>query len=412
MDWPIVPLHTAAEIRSGSTPRRNRPEYWDGEIPWLTPSDLPPASADFTEVHQTPHRITQEGLASTSATLLPPGTVHFSSRASIGKIGIAAVPLATNQGFTNLIPLPGVDSRYLAWCLSFHTEEIVGLARGTTFSEVPKRSMKLFRIPLPTLSEQRHIAQVLDQARHVRHLRGEADAKARRILPALFVKMFGDPRMNPMGWPFHTLADLSTLGPQVGMSSHPVSQSESKPRCVRVIDNRVTTSLAYGCVGDDIVDSGPYRLSDGDLLLARSGAAAGTPYLHAAEDGPFVFANHFVRFRLDKSRLHPLVAFGYTQTPAYREWVETQRHGGRINLRQYASLSVPVPARQLQEEFVRIHSRVAGVVDRSYSATEEHERLFSTLLDCAFSGTLTTPGPNAQMLDRVQEPASQIELVP
>ena len=215
-----------------------------------------------------------------------------------------------------------------------------------------------------------------------------------------------------MGWPFRTLADLSTLGPQVGMSSHPVSLSESKPRCVRVIDNRVTTSLSYGYVGDRFVDSEPYRLSDGDLLLVRRGTAAGTPYLHTMKDGPCVFANHFVRFRLDKTRLHPLVAFGYTQTSAYREWVERQRRGGRINLRQYSSLSVPVPERQLQGEFVRIHRHLADVVDGTYHATQAHEHLFSTLLHCAFSGTLTVPGRNAQMVNRVQEPASQIELAP
>ena len=413
MAWPTVPLHTAAEIRSGSTPRRSRPEYWDGEIPWLTPSDLPPSGAGITEVHETSHYLTRQGLASTSSPLLPPGTVHFSSRASIGKIGVAAVPIATNQGFTNLVPRPGVDSRYLAWCLSFHTDQIAGLARGTTVSEVPNRLMKLFQVPLPAFSEQQHIVQILDRSRHVRNLRGEADAKTRRILPALFVKMFGDPSVNPRGWPFHTLADLSTLGPQAGVSTRPVTQSEGQPRCVGAIGDQTTASPFYESPGADVVDWEPYRLSDGDLLFAQSGAAAGKSYLHTDDDGPYIFTNQLVRFRLDQDRLHPLVALGYTQTAAYRDWVQRQRRRGRINQRQYASLRVPVPGRQLQGEFVRTHGRFAGLINSSHSATQAHEHLFATLLHCAFSGTLTARMRKTHTVytnEPGREPTSQIEL--
>ncbi|MGH3090658.1 MAG: restriction endonuclease subunit S, partial [Rubrobacteraceae bacterium] len=133
----MVELDRAAEIRGGATPRRDNPDYWGGDVPWLTPTDLPPVGAGVIEVGATAEAITEDGLASCSASLLPPGTVLFSSRATIGKIGIAVVPLATNQGFANLIPRLGVESRYLAWCLHFHADRIAGLAGTTTFKEVP-----------------------------------------------------------------------------------------------------------------------------------------------------------------------------------------------------------------------------------------------------------------------------------
>ena len=413
MDWPMVALHEAAEIRGGSTPRRDRPEYWDGDIPWLTPSDLPPAGAGIADIHGTAHRVTEQGLASSSAVLLPPGTVHFSSRASIGKIGIAAVPMVTNQGFANLIPRPGVDSRYLAWCLSFHADQIARLARRTTIKEVPRRAMRLFRIPLPALSEQRLIVQVFDQADHVRSLRSEADTKARRILPALFVKMFGNPSANPMGWPSHTLGELSTLGPQIGLSTRSAPLSEGHPHCVRIAGIRETGRLSDEPVGIDIADWEPYRLVDGDLLLARSGPAAGKPYLHRREEGSYVFASHFVRFRLDESRLHPLVAFGFTQTSAYSDWVESKRRRARrlhINAREYASIRVPVPDRELQDKFVGIHGRLAAAADRSFNTARALEHLFSNLLSRAFSGTLTAPWREAHMQAPLREPKPQIEL--
>ena len=200
MAWPMAELNTVADIRGGATPRRDNPVYWNGDIPWVTPTDLPALGEGVSELDSTAEAITNEGLASCSARLLPPGTVLFSSRATIGKVGIATVPLATNQGFANFIPKSGLDSRYLAWRLHHDADRIAGLAGSTTFKEVSKSSFGRFRIPIPPLSEQRRIINVLDQADRLRRLRAEADAIAARMLPALFIKMFGDLATNPMGW--------------------------------------------------------------------------------------------------------------------------------------------------------------------------------------------------------------------
>ncbi|MCK9276349.1 MAG: restriction endonuclease subunit S [Syntrophales bacterium] len=201
MKWYTPALGQVATITGGSTPRRNKAEYWNGAIPWLTPTDLPMPGEGIADVIDTSSKITQEGLAATSAQLLPVGTVLFSSRATIGKLGISRVPLATNQGFANFIPKRFVDAKYLAYCLLHHKTEITALAGSTTFKEVTKTALKKFRVPLPPLSEQRRIVEILDQADALRKKRAEADAKAARILPALFYRMFGEPSTNPKGWP-------------------------------------------------------------------------------------------------------------------------------------------------------------------------------------------------------------------
>ena len=109
MKWPILALEQIATITGGSTPSRERAEYWNGSIPWLTPTDLPMPGEGIADVRDTASKITDEGLAAISAQLLPVGTVLFSSRATIGKLGISSVPLATNQGFANFIPKTFVD---------------------------------------------------------------------------------------------------------------------------------------------------------------------------------------------------------------------------------------------------------------------------------------------------------------
>ncbi len=194
MKWCTATLGDIATITGGGTPSGNRDEYWNGSIFWLTPTDLPKPGEGIAEVAETAGKITEEGLAAISAQLLPVGTVLFSSRATVGKLGISRVPLVTNQGFANFIPKRKVvDSKYLAYCLLFFTNGISALAGSATFIEVTKTALKKFKIPLPPLTEQRCIVEILDRADSLRRKRAEADAKAARILPALFYKMFGDP---------------------------------------------------------------------------------------------------------------------------------------------------------------------------------------------------------------------------
>ena len=211
MKWPMYPLERIAEVAGGSTPKRSRSEYWDGNIPWVTPTDLPMPGSGIAEVYDTVYHITEKGLRSCAAKLLPVGTVLYSSRATIGKIGIARVPIATNQGFANFIPKPGIESKYLAYALLYFTPEIASLAGSTTFKEVRRGALKKYKLPLPPLSEQRRIVEILDQADALRKKRAEADAKAARILPALFYRMFGDPATNPKGWPKRRLGELCRI---------------------------------------------------------------------------------------------------------------------------------------------------------------------------------------------------------
>jgi type I restriction enzyme, S subunit len=407
MRWPLMELGQMAEIAGGATPRRDNAAYWGGVVPWLTPTDLPAVGAGVTDVAATAEAITDEGLASCSANLLPPGTVLFSSRASIGKVGIAAIPLTTNQGFANLIPRQGVESRYLAWCLHFHAERISGLAGSTTFKEVSKSALKRFRVPLPPPSEQRHIVGILDQADRLRRLSTEADAKADRILQALFIKMIGDPATNPKRWPVRTLGELAILGPQYGANARSMPLSPGQPRYVRITDIADDGRLRpFDAVGIELDEWEQYKLMEGDLLFARSGATVGKSYLHRSENGASVFAGYLIRFRLDLAEIEPIVAFGFTQTAFYRAWVGAKQRTAaqpNINGQEYASLRLPVPARSIQEHFASLCSSIESTRQALSSSSHRLESLFSVLLHRAFSGDLTASWRAAHMNELLPE---------
>jgi type I restriction enzyme S subunit len=154
--WIWVKLGEISTIVGGGTPRRDNPCFYeDGTIPWATPTDVDPRN--IVIVSKTKEKITEEAVKRSAAKVIPPGTVLFSSRASIGKIAIAGTELATNQGFANIIPTEVTDSKYLAYGLRNFTKDIERLGSGTTYLEVAKSSLKEFHFPLAPLNEQKRI---------------------------------------------------------------------------------------------------------------------------------------------------------------------------------------------------------------------------------------------------------------
>jgi len=157
--WTFVRLKHISEIVGGGTPKTNIKEYWDGCIPWLTPADLSGYKDMYVSVGA--RTITECGLASSSAQLLPANSVLYSSRAPIGYVAISANPLSTNQGFKSIVPFDTNMSQYLYYCLIARTEDIVQRASGTTFKEISGSEMAETIIPLPPLAEQRRITAII-----------------------------------------------------------------------------------------------------------------------------------------------------------------------------------------------------------------------------------------------------------
>jgi len=205
-NWILIPLGDCCQIISGSTPKRNKPEYWGGDIPWVTPKDL--GKLKTPVLKDAPEKITEAGYKSCSTTLLPQGSILFSSRAPIGYVAIAGRPMCTNQGFKSLVPNEYVHSPYLYWCMRKYASDIEALGSGTTFKEVSKGIVERFIIPLPPLEEQRRIAAILDKADGVRRKRKEAIRLTEELLKSTFLEMFGDPVTNPKGWEVESLGDL------------------------------------------------------------------------------------------------------------------------------------------------------------------------------------------------------------
>jgi type I restriction enzyme M protein len=149
---------TYFDIESGGTPSTTNQKFWNGDINWVTLVDLPQENF-ITQIQETERKITDDGLKGSSAKLLPENTVLVSSRATIGRIGIAKNKLATNQGFKNIIIKDEnkISSLYLAIVMTTKKEEMELMASGGTFKEISKTSFEKIIVPIPDISTQQKI---------------------------------------------------------------------------------------------------------------------------------------------------------------------------------------------------------------------------------------------------------------
>jgi len=159
-EWETVPLRSIADIRSGGTPSTSKRDFWDGGIPWCTPTDIT-ALHGRKYLTTTERTISSAGLRSSSAELVPPHSVIMTSRATIGECAINTVPMSTNQGFKNLIPT-GFDGEYLYYLMTTQKSRLIQLCGGSTFLEVGKKQLQQFEVMLPgDIDEQKAIATIL-----------------------------------------------------------------------------------------------------------------------------------------------------------------------------------------------------------------------------------------------------------
>ena len=139
--WTLGTVSDLGAVVGGSTPSKAKPEYYteDG-IAWITPKDLSINKAKF--VSHGENDITKLGLKNSSASIMPEGTVLFSSRAPIGYIAIASGEVTTNQGFKSVVPKPEIGTAYVYYFLKHNLPVIEGMASGSTFKEVSGSTMK------------------------------------------------------------------------------------------------------------------------------------------------------------------------------------------------------------------------------------------------------------------------------
>lgn len=160
-EWISEPLEkVVGKIYGGGTPSKNVPEYWDGDIPWVTVKDLIATKIDGAQQY-----INKSGLENSSANMVPAGTVIIATRMALGKAVIASCDVAINQDLKAITGSPKIDSVFLHYWLLLQAKVIEKLGTGSTVKGVQLETIKSLRMHIPSsIQEQQKIATVLTNA--------------------------------------------------------------------------------------------------------------------------------------------------------------------------------------------------------------------------------------------------------
>ena len=215
--WRWVRLDAVGAIIGGGTPSAGDVDNFATPgtgVPWLTPADLGGFSEQF--ISRGVRDLSENGLQTSSATLMPAGTVLFTSRAPIGYVAIAANPISTNQGFKSIVPYVPDCSRFIALAMKTFSAEIDAKAPGTTFKEVSGKIVAGVPFPLPPLAEQHRIVAKVDELMalcyRLEAARTEREATRDRMAAASLVRL-NDPDPDPVVFRNHAAFALENLTP-------------------------------------------------------------------------------------------------------------------------------------------------------------------------------------------------------
>lgn len=326
--------------------------------------------------------------AGTSTFHFDTGNVLYSKlRPYLNKV---AVPDEAGIATSELIPLrpdpKTLNPRFLAYYL--RSPGFVNQAsHHVAGAKMPRVVMDWFwahEAPIPSPKEQSRIVELLDEADRLRRLRREADAKAARILPALFLKMFGDPATNPLGWPIESFANIfddTTAGNEKLQSSQFLEAGK-----IAVVDQGQSQIAGYS---DDI--SIAYR---GSLPVIVFGDHT---RIFKFIDHPFVLGADGVRVLTLKPNVNPLFAYWHCKL------LNVPSAGYSRHFKYLKEKNFICPDEALQIRFSELTQTMTLQTSVLEKAAAKVEQLFSVLLDKAFSGHLTAQWREGHMQELLED---------
>ena len=361
-------------VVSGSTPKSNVPDYWDGDIVWITPAEL---TEDSYIIDDSVRHITQKAVQETSLKPFPVGTVILSSRAPIGKTAIAGREMYCNQGFKNLICSSQIYNKYLYFFLSCKTEYLNSLGRGATFKEISKGIVEEIEIPLPDMVAQKQIADEFEQIRGLERAYHKQISTFDQLVKSRFVEMFGEPVSNPKGWPVQNFEDISVF---ITDGEHATPRRSERGIYLLSARNVLNHTLQLDDV--DFIDEEEYcRIArrvtpqEGDVLISCSGSIGRCCVVPANLRFQMVRSTALIRFTED---INPIFAeWLITSEELQRQIAQSATQSSQANLFQgkIQKLHGYVPPKDLQDEFAAF----VAEVDKSKLAVKQSLEKLETL---------------------------------
>lgn len=379
----MVKITEVCDIQVGNTPSRSNPSYWGEGSKWLSIADM----SQGLLLESTKETITEKAIKECRCKIIPQNTVLFSFKLSIGKVGITNVPLYTNEAIAAFVikDKSELDTKYLFYVLK-SVDHSIGSNKAVMGKTLNKEKLEKIVIPIPSLTDQKYITQILDKADSIRQKRKRSLDLSDRYLKSVFLEMFGNPMNNSKNWNLKKFADVGSL--ERGISKH-------RPRNAPELLGGNHPLIQTGDVANSGIYIKTFKSTYSDIGLKQSkkwpkGTLCITIAANIAKTGILDFEACFpdsvVGFIADKNQTNnEFIHFWISFLQEMLEKNAPESAQKNINLQILRNLEVINPPLELQNKFSEIVYKTESLKQKMLLQSQELDTQFQSLMQRSFS---------------------------
>lgn len=389
-----------AIVHSGATPSTKTPEYWGGDVKWITPAELREGHNWY--IYDTERKITELAVESKKLKLLKKGTVLLTSRAPIGKVALVGEPICTNQGFKNIECDTNVmNPEFLYFWLLGRKDYLNSLGRGATFKEISKKIVENIKVPIFSLDKQKKIVSIIKKSLNLIDKRESQIEALNQLTESIFVKMIGDVRVNNKGWNIVKLEELTKEKSDI--VDGPFGSAINTK--IDYVDDGVIPVIRTKNVGllnlklDDLkfIKREKYEMVKrsnvlpGDIVLTKVGTIGNICIFPNTFREAVLSTTGSCRIRVDEEKINKKFLVYYLYF--YRDIMQNIASEGVqpfLNLKHIRNFDVFVPDADLQIKFSEIVGKIEVQKEALYKGLTEFKLNYESLMQSAFKGELFT----------------------
>ena len=399
-DWDVRKIGDFTDITAGGTPSTSHPEYWNGEILWMSSGEL-----NNRRIHNVIGRITELGYNNSSTHMIPKNCVLIGLAGqgkTRGTVAVNYVELCTNQSIAAIFPSKEHNSEYLYQNLRSRYEELRELSSGDGGrGGLNLTIIKNFPCAFPKLQEQNRIAEALSDVDGMISSLEKLIAKYKSIKTACLQQMFPQngetvPRMRLPGftdaWEQRKLSEMCGTF-EYGLNAA-AKEFDGKNKYIRItdIDDASREFLLSDLSSPDICLDGmsKYLLSSGDIVFARTGASVGKTYIYRENDGIVYFAGFLIRAKVNQDNDAEFV-FQSTLSPSYEKYIRiTSQRSGQpgVNAQEYSEYDLFAPSKEEQQRIGHFLRGIDNLITLHQRKLEKIQKIKQGMMQQLLTGKI------------------------
>lgn len=366
-------LSDIIELIGGGTPKTNKPEFWSGDIPWLSVVDF---GGDRRWVDQTEKAITSLGLESSSTKLLNKGDIIISARGTVGELAQLRRPMAFNQSCYGIRAKAGVDQNFLYYLLKKSVNDLRRQSHGGVFNTITRSTFDVVSVSIPNLETQKKIANILGSLDEKIEFNRRMNETLEQLGQALFRHYFVD---NPAAksWDKKPLDEIANFLNGLAMQKYPKINGQPTLPVIKIREMSSGITDSTDISSANIPEE--YIVHDGDLLFSWSG----TLMVRFWSGGDGALNQHLFKVTSDK---YPEWLYCYWTKYHLDQFISiakskatTMGHIQRKHLKQ-AEVIIPPNIKEMTSEFTPIIDQIKTNLFETNSLVNIRDALLPKLI--------------------------------